>query len=997
MIPSSSSPTCSTYSSILLLQSNPSSSSQPPLSPFIVYQQQQQPLTSSYQSFDSMTPTTTSNIYPTINPNSGSIINESLYQQQPSVYNPHQYYGNSMPLTNNNNNTNNSNYPTRFSSVSTVNNNNNSGNRITVGNNGNLSMTTSSTIGNDSFVYNPNSFMQQSYSTNNTGSGYMSLLLSNNNSTSSSSLHDDPISGYYHPPPPSALLSNQQNNSNIMVQGVTNSNNTSNNNMNYSITNNNQLSVGNSTSAGMMVPPGSLMMMQQQPSTSTASSSLLQYTSSNTNPTLISNNNMNTGSSGNNNVTTTTSNIVGIGGNRHIIRPIPINRKNDALHQHMLNVPTSTIVEQNVSEKRQQSLYIKMSANLLKTYKHINNIYYEKRKQVKSSNKPIVSTNNPSSTMNNIQQPQQQQQVMVVPITNVNGNTTNTMNSVTVNPNVVVPSKNNGSTVNVGSHHQQHHVHKNHVSNNHRVQYNNNGIVKNSSNNNTRMVIMQPLNSSIPILSVPHQSAYITTAPVITNSSTQTNQNLVPSSNFVEFNNNNTKATYRGNNNNVTTTYSMPNIQQSVSSNTSVTTSNATNASSSNNGNNYNPYDFVYSSSSNSSSTINTTSSVSGYDDPQGNYIVQLKEIIDGTYLVEEVMGKGSFGVVVKCLDLQTNDYMAVKIIKNKPQFHSQAQIEIALLKDLNQKDMNGKYNIVRMRRHFLFKNHLCIAFELLSMNLYDLLKLTNFRGISLLRIYKFGKQLLHTLNFLLQAQVIHCDLKPENILLKSTKRSTIKVIDFGSSCYVNNKMYTYIQSRFYRSPEVILGLPYGCEIDMWSFGCILVELHTGNPLFDGKNEVEQMFKMIQILGMPSRKVIEASPKKDKFFKYNVYLERYEPLDSNVIPNSISLYDIIMNTKKPVSPQVHYLENYDNYSKLFNLITKVLVYDSNVRLKPLQALSHEFFHLNELIKQNTANYSSHQISSNVAYSTTPSYQVYNYMPFYTNSYSLPTATVNNYS
>lgn len=65
-------------------------------------------------------------------------------------------------------------------------------------------------------------------------------------------------------------------------------------------------------------------------------------------------------------------------------------------------------------------------------------------------------------------------------------------------------------------------------------------------------------------------------------------------------------------------------------------------------------------------------------------------------------------------------------------------------------------------------------------------------------------------------------------------QRSAIKVIDFGSSCFVNERMYTYVQSRFYRSPEVIMGLPYGCEIDMWSFGCILAELYMGYPLFPG-------------------------------------------------------------------------------------------------------------------------------------------------------------------
>lgn len=87
--------------------------------------------------------------------------------------------------------------------------------------------------------------------------------------------------------------------------------------------------------------------------------------------------------------------------------------------------------------------------------------------------------------------------------------------------------------------------------------------------------------------------------------------------------------------------------------------------------------------------------------------------------------------------------------------------------------------------------------------------------------------------------QIIHCDLKPENILLKTESKSGIKIIDFGSSCFDNERVYTYIQSRFYRSPEIILGISYHTEIDMWSFGCIICELFTGIPIFPGESEAE--------------------------------------------------------------------------------------------------------------------------------------------------------------
>jgi dual specificity tyrosine-phosphorylation-regulated kinase 2/3/4 len=89
-----------------------------------------------------------------------------------------------------------------------------------------------------------------------------------------------------------------------------------------------------------------------------------------------------------------------------------------------------------------------------------------------------------------------------------------------------------------------------------------------------------------------------------------------------------------------------------------------------------------------------------------------------------------------------------------------------------------------------------------------------------------------------------------------------IRLIDFGSSCFVNECVYTYIQSRFYRAPEVILGLGYGMPIDMWSLGCVLAELHTGYPLFPGENETEQIQCIMEILGVPQKSLIQRSTRK---------------------------------------------------------------------------------------------------------------------------------------
>lgn len=129
-------------------------------------------------------------------------------------------------------------------------------------------------------------------------------------------------------------------------------------------------------------------------------------------------------------------------------------------------------------------------------------------------------------------------------------------------------------------------------------------------------------------------------------------------------------------------------------------------------------------------------------------------------------------------------------------------------------------------------------------------------QGFKLPLVKAIAKQLIIVLGYIKSQGIIHCDLKPENILLKGSIKSAIKVIDFGTACFETRKMYTYIQSRFYRAPEIMLGIAYTSAIDMWSFGCILIELYLGYPLFCGDNEPEQISMIMEFMGVPPPKVI---------------------------------------------------------------------------------------------------------------------------------------------
>ncbi len=217
-----------------------------------------------------------------------------------------------------------------------------------------------------------------------------------------------------------------------------------------------------------------------------------------------------------------------------------------------------------------------------------------------------------------------------------------------------------------------------------------------------------------------------------------------------------------------------------------------------------------------------------GYDDERGDYTINIGDHIAYRFEIVDLLGKGSFGQVVKVKDHKTGESFALKIIRNKKRFHKQAMTEVKILTYLKDMDTTDSNNVIRIEESFPFRNHLCITFPLLSKNLYEFIKQNDFKGVSLGLVRRFAIQILSSLAFFNKHKIVHCDLKPENILLKQQNKSGIKVIDLGSSCFENERVYTYIQSRFYRSPEVILGMQYGMPIDIWSFGCILAELYTG-------------------------------------------------------------------------------------------------------------------------------------------------------------------------
>ncbi|KAF8057645.1 FUM1 [Scenedesmus sp. PABB004] len=241
-----------------------------------------------------------------------------------------------------------------------------------------------------------------------------------------------------------------------------------------------------------------------------------------------------------------------------------------------------------------------------------------------------------------------------------------------------------------------------------------------------------------------------------------------------------------------------------------------------------------------------------GFEDSK-EFPIRKNDLIAGRYQVMDFLGSAAFSQAVQALDTATGALVCLKIIKNNKDYFDQSLDEIKLLRYVNGSDPDDEQHIVRLYDFFYYKEHLFLVCELLRANLYEFQKYQRENGdepyFTPPRIQRIAAQVLRALAFLHSLGLVHSDLKPENILIKSYSRCEVKVIDLGSSCFITDHLSSYVQSRSYRAPEVILGLGYGQKVDLWSLGCILAELATGYVLFQNDSLATLLVRLEGILG----------------------------------------------------------------------------------------------------------------------------------------------------
>lgn len=364
-------------------------------------------------------------------------------------------------------------------------------------------------------------------------------------------------------------------------------------------------------------------------------------------------------------------------------------------------------------------------------------------------------------------------------------------------------------------------------------------------------------------------------------------------------------------------------------------------------------------------------SSVSRVDDDEGHYIVVPDNDLTERYQIIKLLGQGTFGKVVQARDKRRGKLVAIKIIRSVQKYREASKIELRVLETLKANDGENRNRCIHLRDCFDYRGHICIVMDLLGQSVFDFLKSNNFVPFPNSQIQNFARQLLTSVAFLHDLNLIHTDLKPENILLchneyqtftynrkipssssnvsrQATQRrvlldTEIRLIDFGSATFQDEYHSSVVSTRHYRAPEIILGLGWSYPCDIWSIGCILVEFYTGDALFQTHDNLEHLAMMEavvnsridpQLVTQVNRMTRNGGNPASRFFKR----QRLDYPTTDTTRQSKRFVKAMKTLQEIIPPGTRFL------SQFLDLLKKIFVYDPTKRITAKQALQHPWFH-----------------------------------------------------
>nr|BCL66282.1 serine/threonine-protein kinase PRP [Volvox reticuliferus] len=352
------------------------------------------------------------------------------------------------------------------------------------------------------------------------------------------------------------------------------------------------------------------------------------------------------------------------------------------------------------------------------------------------------------------------------------------------------------------------------------------------------------------------------------------------------------------------------------------------------------------------------------YDDPEGYYNFQIGEVLDNRYEVTEFKGKGVFSTVMRARDHGVGrgaaaggpappsgaPEVAIKVIRANETMYKAAQTEQAILRKLCSSDPDNRKHCIRLLRAFEFRKHMCLVFEPMDMNLRDLTKkYGRNKGLNVTAVGMYTAQLLVALRHLRKNGVLHADIKPDNILVNA-RRTKVKLCDFGSAMLAGeNDLTPYLVSRFYRAPEVILGMKYDYAMDMWSVGCVVYELFTGNILFPGRTNNEMVKLMMDVKGPFTKKMLRRCLFADKHFDMDetstpfIYMEE-DALTKKPVRRMITVQAAKNNFSQLLAPALRSAKPEDKpqIQLLVDLLEKMMMLEPDKRIDTDMAMRHPF-------------------------------------------------------
>ncbi|CEM10291.1 unnamed protein product [Vitrella brassicaformis CCMP3155] len=287
-------------------------------------------------------------------------------------------------------------------------------------------------------------------------------------------------------------------------------------------------------------------------------------------------------------------------------------------------------------------------------------------------------------------------------------------------------------------------------------------------------------------------------------------------------------------------------------------------------------------------------------------------------YQMGKLLGNGSFGVVIEATAMDTGDTVAIKKVLQDPRYKNR---ELDIMKVLRHP------NVVELKDYYYTEapgeregeKFLHVVMEFIPETAYRVVRsyVRNNSRVPMILVKVYVYQMCRALGYLHSLGICHRDIKPQNLLV-DTRSHVLKLCDFGSAKRLipGEQSVAYICSRYYRAPELMLGATeYTTAIDIWSIGCVLGEMLLGRPLFAGETSVDQLVKIIQTMGTPTREQMQAmNPNYTEFRFPDVKPRPWQKVFGSGVP-----------------------------AEGLDLIAKLLKYEPNERLKAYDALSHEFF------------------------------------------------------